>query len=168
MAETNPWAQLRLTFDERDTRKPTGKLKFVEKLWGHEQWLQDDGGAQAGYCGKILTLFRGYKTSLHYHPKKHETMLVTEGELELQLQNPTLYVQGTNTYVQGTATPCNADPVYDFHTLKPGDKIEIPPGVAHRMVCASKDIPYTELIEFSTPHSDDDVVRIEPSDVEVF
>lgn len=154
MATSNPWTQMRLAFDTRDTRKPTGKLKFVEKVWGHEQWLQDDGGASVGYCGKILTLFRGYKTSLHYHPQKHETMLVTEGTLELEIQyGPT---SKENVRQMG------------FHTLKPGDHIEIPPGVAHRMVCASTDIPYVELIEFSTPHSDDDVVRLEPSSAEVF
>lgn len=158
MPETkaNPWAQLRLTFDDRDSRKPTGKLKFVEKVWGHEQWLQDDGGASTGYCGKILTLFKGYRGSLHYHPQKHETMYVNEGILELEILEPP---------PGKPATPTQA---FKYFTLKPGDKIEIPPGVAHRMTCASVDIPYVEIFEVSTPHSDDDVVRLEPSGVEVF
>lgn len=155
MAETktDPWAQLRIPFDDRDRKPPKGTMKFVEKLWGHEQWLQDDGGTAVGYCGKILTLFKGYKTSLHYHPQKHETMYVNQGTLELQL---------------GLAPGEHSIRQYAYHTLKPGDKIEIRPGVAHRMVCASKDIPYVEIFEVSTPHSDDDVVRLEPSGVEVF
>lgn len=148
----NPWAQMRIPFDERDTRPPTGKFKHVEKLWGHEQWLQDDGGKAAGYCGKILTLFRGYRTSLHYHVTKHETMYVNQGILELEVATP-----------NGNATP-----LLTTYTLKPGDYMELPPGVAHRMTCASKDIPYVEIMEFSTPHSDDDVVRLQPSSIEVF
>jgi quercetin dioxygenase-like cupin family protein len=86
------------------------------------------------YCGKVLTVSQGAACSLHYHPVKHETFLVRYGQLMLEL--------GDERYL-----------------LEPGDIIQVLPGTPHRFTA----ILSSQLYEFSTYHSDDDVVRLEPS-----
>lgn len=115
-------------------------LKRVEKVWGRELWLQADGGAAAGYCGKLLRLEEGAAGSLHYHPRKHETMLVAQGCVRVEVRE--------------------SDTVTAHHMLGDGDVIVLPAGVPHRMEAVGG--PAT-VFEVSTPHDDDDVVRLEPS-----
>src|SRR5216684_4232866 len=55
--------------------------KFVEKVWGSEQWLRNDDK----YCMKILTLKAGYQSSLHMHKVKVETFLVVSGAVKLEV-----------------------------------------------------------------------------------
>lgn len=86
------------------------------------------------YCGKILYFYGGHAGSLHYHRKKHETFLLNVGSVVVEV---------------GDAR----------HRLYPGDLIDVPAGTSHR-ITALRD---AELWEFSTPHDDDDVVRLEPS-----
>jgi D-lyxose ketol-isomerase len=45
-------------------------------------------------------------------------------------------------------------------TLKPGDSVTLEPGVAHRFRAATT---VARVVEASTMHNDDDVVRLEPS-----
>lgn len=116
-------------------------LKRVEKAWGRELWLQADGGAAVGYCGKLLRIEAGASGSLHYHPRKHETMLVAQGRIRVELIAPN----------------SNELAVYE---LTDGDVIELPNGVAHRITAIGG--PAT-VFEVSTPHDDADVVRIEES-----
>ena len=59
------------------------EVKKVEKSWGHELWLANN--EEHDYCGKILHINKGHKSSIHYHENKHETMYVLKGELELSL-----------------------------------------------------------------------------------
>ena len=105
----------------------------VEKVWGREYWIVND--TCGNYCSKILKLRVGHKASLHYHKEKHETFTVLAG-LAIITSNGT-----TRVYSKGES------------------------------VCIEPMIPHTfeayqfpaYILETSTLHSDDDVVRIEVS-----
>jgi len=107
--------------------------KQVEKVWGREYWIVND--TCGNYCSKILKLRVGHKASLHYHREKHETFTVLAG-LAIITSNGT-----TRVYSKGES------------------------------VCIEPMIPHTfeayqfpaYILETSTLHSDDDVVRIEVS-----
>jgi mannose-6-phosphate isomerase-like protein (cupin superfamily) len=86
------------------------------------------------YCAKWLYIAAGRKCSLHYHLKKKETFSVQSGEVCLEHNGMK-------------------------EDLTVGDLRTIPPGVAHRF--SSRD--FAVLLEISTHHSDEDVVRLEPS-----
>ena len=105
----------------------------VEKLWGFEEWIYN---GDAGYCMKTLH-FRdpAVQSSLHYHPVKHETMLVVEGECDIE--------------VDGTV----------YRKVR-GEGHVIPPGTPHRIRAVNGPCV---IVEASTHHDDADVVRIEES-----
>jgi quercetin dioxygenase-like cupin family protein len=86
------------------------------------------------YCGKFLRLRQGWQCSLHYHPVKAETFYLLSGRVRFELG-------------QG---------VFE---LNPGESITVEPRVAHRFAGLEDSV----IVEFSTFHSDDDVVRLEPS-----
>ncbi len=54
----------------------------VKKVWGREEIIVNN----EKYCGKILVLNRGYRCSIHRHPKD-ETFYVQSGEVYLELEN---------------------------------------------------------------------------------
>ena len=56
------------------------KVKVVEKPWGREIWIADEGE----YGGKILEIKKGYSTSVHYHKIKKETIYVDKGKLKIK------------------------------------------------------------------------------------
>ena len=87
------------------------------------------------YCMKTLELRHGAQSSLHYHRKKRETFLVTYGTVEIQTSGAWL-------------------------ALQTGDSITLEPGVAHRFRAATT---VARVVEASTMHDDEDVVRLEPS-----
>lgn len=86
------------------------------------------------YCGKKFLLRKGYQSSLHYHPEKDETFYVDKGKVLLELNGEKI-------------------------TMNPGDSQRILPEQRHRFFGLEESIIY----EFSTHHSDDDVVRLEES-----
>ena len=90
------------------------------------------------YCCKFLEFKKGASGSLHYHPIKKETFKVLNGKCMLEV--------GDKTYKLSVIS-------------KP---ITINPGTPHR-VKALKD---TMILEVSTHHDDNDVVRIEVSKVD--
>lgn len=106
------------------------KPKRVEKLWGHEEWIYNDE-----YCMKTLVLKPGFQSSLHYHPVKHETFLVVQGECEIEVDDKT-------------------------ERMTPGQGHIIPPGTKHRFKAINGPCI---VVEASTHHDDEDVVRIEES-----
>jgi mannose-6-phosphate isomerase-like protein (cupin superfamily) len=117
----------------------------VQKKWGQEEWIVNN----EKYCGKLLYVKKGWMGSLHYHPIKDETFMCLGGMCWVEYipdstkENP----QGTtmvNSLLRGWAR----------------DAIEIPHGTPHRFKADVEDVM---LIEFSTPHSDKDVVRLEKS-----
>lgn len=83
------------------------------------------------YCGKILELRGGYCSSYHCHNIKQETFYCLEGSLILRLENEEILM------VAG------------------GDPITIFPGQFHSF----RSVDGAEILEVSTKHSDDDVVR---------
>ena len=86
------------------------------------------------YCGKELHLTRHYQCSLHCHKIKHETFYVWNGVVRLEVGD-------------------------EIKLVYPGDVIEIPPNTYHRFTGVTDAL----IFEFSTPHSDDDVYRLEYS-----
>lgn len=107
--------------------------KEVRKLWGAEYWLCNN----ERYAAKILVLEPGFQCSLHYHVIKKETFIVLWGLVKLEVYTP-------------------KDTLY----LSPGDKYTLEPGRAHRFTAIDGD---AQILEISSTHSDDDVVRIEDS-----
>ena len=87
------------------------------------------------YCGKILLLDKDAWCSLHYHKKKDETFYILSGKVGFECED-------------------KADII-----LVPGDTIHIPPNTKHRF----SGIEESQIIEFSTHHSDKDSYRLEKS-----
>ena len=88
------------------------------------------------YCGKLLYVNKGASGSLHYHPKKKETFYRLSGALCLTV----------------------GDEVIIFNELSES-AITIPAGTPHRFTAFIDSI----LLEVSTHHDDEDVIRIEES-----
>ncbi len=107
-------------------------MKIVEKPWGKEIWFAYDNGR---YAGKILHINKGHRLSLQYHEKKHETLYVESGVLNLVLENEKGELQD--------------------NFLKAGDSMVIPTGRKHRMEAVED----CKLFEVSSPELDD-VVRL--------
>lgn len=106
-----------------------------EKKWGHEDWIVNNDQ----YCGKLLHFEKfGGQTSMHFHAKKHETMMCQLGEFEIMCIDPK-----------------NAK--FSSIFLHPGDVVEIPPLTIHRIICLKDG---SDLLEFSTHHEDDDSYRV--------
>lgn len=104
--------------------------KFVEKVWGSELWIANS----EKYCGKILTLKKGYRCSLHTHKIKDETFYIFDGKVLMETDNQT-------------------------QTMEKGDIVHISPNTYHRFT-GLKD---SRIIEISTQHFDSDSYRKEVS-----
>ena len=116
-------------------KKPI-ESKFVEKDWGYEIWMANNH--EENYCGKILKIYEGYKSSMHYHLKKHETFYILSGELRVDL----IYTKSGNT---------------GYKILKEGDVMEIERGQPHQLIAYDGDV---EFVETSTFHEDSDSYRV--------
>lgn len=79
----------------------------------------------------------GFQSSLHYHPIKNETMYVLNNRMQIE------------------------SPKGNIKSVFPGDIIDIPAGTEHRFI--NNFTHQCVFLEFSTPHSDNDVVRLEKS-----
>lgn len=87
------------------------------------------------YCCKVLCLNKDAHSSLHFHTVKKETFLVLSGKIKLERSGTVL-------------------------TLSEGDKgIVIKPRQLHRF----SGIEDSVILEVSTHHDDDDVMRLEVS-----
>jgi mannose-6-phosphate isomerase-like protein (cupin superfamily) len=104
-----------------------------QKDWGEEVWLANI----PNYCAKLLFLNKGMQCSFHMHPEKIETFFILSGDALITLGNNKI-----KTY------------------KSPGDSVHLPAQTLHRFAA-----PFTDVVilEVSTTHSDDDVVRLEPS-----
>jgi len=87
------------------------------------------------YCGKFLYVKRGAWCSCHKHPIKKETFKVVEGTIELHLENE------------------------KFHLDSDSLPVTIEPDTFHRFCGVTDAI----ILEISTHHDDEDVVRLEES-----
>lgn len=104
----------------------------VDKTWGHEDWIWN-----GRYCGKKLFINKGKECSFHCHKVKDEVMYLERGKV--------LLTYGWDEDIRNASTL----------TLTPDMAFHIPPGMFHRF----HGIEESLLIEFSTHHSDKDVVR---------
>lgn len=121
---------------------------IVNKTWGYElhyrnddkycmKWLHFQGPLQKTPDNSTeVTPVANCSTSMHFHVKKHETLLVVNGILTLEVI---------------------INKVPQVHRLNPGDAWVICPGHVHRL-CAY-DGPL-DLIEASTKDYNDDSIRI--------
>ena len=105
-------------------------MRRVEKPWGHEEiWAETDD-----YLGKLLFIRAGHRLSLQHHQIKDETIRVSEGRLEVVLEDDA-----------GELVTWN---------LEPGDSLRVQPNRKHRF----KGITDCYVYEVSTAYPDD-VVR---------
>lgn len=109
---------------------------FVEKGWGSEEWITNT----SKYCGKLLRINKGKKTSWHYHKLKDEVMYVHIGKVKI---------------IHGRKEDINHISNLDV-TLVEGESFHIPVGLIHQIIALED----TELFEFSTEHFDSDSYRI--------
>ena len=105
----------------------------VEKIWGYEDIIVNNNR----YCGKILTIKRGYRCSLQFHKKKHETFYILSGTLLIEYGDSVL-------------------------EMKEGDILSIPPKTIHRFQPTTSE---AKILEISTHHDDRDTVRLEPGGI---
>lgn len=88
------------------------------------------------YCCKRLYLDKGAVSSLHYHPQKQETFIALSGQTGL-------HIDGKDYMLNPYSRP---------KTIYPEQK--------HQFIGLSEDIV---ILEVSTYHSDEDVVRLSES-----
>jgi len=118
------------------------KFKTVDKVWGQEVWLVNN----ERYCAKLLHVNAGWQCSLHMHPIKKETFIVLDGGVCLEVAQSNID---------------SAPLVTKQIQLISGDSYTLEPNTFHRF------FSYTDqpavILEISSTHSDDDVVRLEES-----
>jgi len=112
-------------------------IKYVKKQWGLEVWLCNN----EKYCAKFLILKPGYQCSLHAHRYKDETFIVLSGKVNLE----------TLQFKENGEKTVN--------TLKAGNSYRILPDLFHRFSSKLGAL----ILEVSTTHSDEDVIRLEES-----
>ena len=106
-------------------------MRVVQKPWGEEWWFAQTDR----YAGKILFVRRGYRLSLQYHRVKHETQMVWDGQIKMEIgPGPTQL---------------------ETRILGPTAVTPIPPGTYHRIEALED----SHILEVSTPELDD-VVRV--------
>lgn len=120
--------------------KPT----VVTKRWGAEYIFINGDPVRntdrtSTYCMKMIVIDPGYRTSMHFHVNKHESLMVIDGELTV------LYKAGDGT----------ADQVA---TLKKGEVFVVPPGLQHQLICSGEQ-PCI-IVEASTPDDVRDSIRV--------
>jgi mannose-6-phosphate isomerase len=104
----------------------------VDKPWGYELRF----AITDRYLGKMIHVNTGQALSLQYHERKDETLLLTSGLMDLELED------------DGGAMA--------VHRMTPGDVVRILPHRKHRMTAVEE----CEFFEVSSPEIDD-VVRLE-------
>lgn len=107
-------------------------IRRVEKPWGYEVIFAHTDR----YVGKILHVNPGQALSLQYHEVKDETLFLSEGEVDLVVEEDGELVRTV---------------------LRAGESYRITPFTRHRMVAGDRGC---DIIEVSTPELDD-VVRLE-------
>lgn len=116
--------------------------KIVPKTWGMEIWYYN-----GDYCGKRLIFAEDHRLSIHYHKIKHETFLIENGCIQLEL----FTLAGQDVWKRLATI-----------TLRVGDTYTIEPGLGHRMTAIAGN---AAMIEFSTHHEDSDSYRISTGQV---
>ena len=98
------------------------KPKIIQKAWGEEIQIANT----FGYCGKILKVSEGYRSSIHRH-EKDETFYELDGEIYAELGENPEDLEGV--------------------IFRGGGIIHIPINMWHRF----SGLEDSRIIEFSTP-----------------
>ena len=109
----------------------------VPKGWGEELIFAND----ELYCGKLLKLRKGAKSSMHFHVRKDETWYVAEGEF-------------IHRWVD-----TEIGQLHEQH-LRPGDVVRHVTGQPHQVEALTDGT----IFEVSTQHFDTDSYRIQKGD----
>jgi hypothetical protein len=119
-----------------------GDLKRVVKPWGHEIWVT---GESPRYALKEIAIRAGTRTSLQFHRKKRETIVLFSGRARLHFLK------------RGGAPPdrVRAEDI-EARDFGPVTSVDVAPGTVHRLE-ALTDVIFCEA---STPELDD-VVRLQ-------
>ena len=118
------------------------EIHVASKGWGFEKWIVNNDK----YCGKLLYIVKGKKTSIHYHKIKDETFYVHSGKV-------TVYFMDGLSEFKDKLAPLGELGIYsamEKMVLKRGDNFYVPTGRIHQII-GTED---TELYEFSTKHED--------------
>ncbi|MDD5192596.1 MAG: cupin domain-containing protein [Candidatus Nanoarchaeia archaeon] len=99
---------------------------IVKKIWGRELWIANTDK----YCGKILEINKGFRSSMHYHKDKDETFYILKGKVLMEVEGKAIVMESG-----------------DIQRLLPGQK--------HRFTGLEK----SKMIEFSTHHEESDSYR---------
>lgn len=102
------------------------KPEIHKKVWGREEWIANT----EKYCGKILTINKGYRCSIHYHKAKDETFYLLSGIILIEIKGKE-------------------------RVMKKEDVQRILPLTEHRFTGLEKSV----IIEFSTHHEETDSYR---------
>ena len=112
------------------------KPRKVDKRWGYELWLANN--EDHDYCGKILHINEGGRSSMHFHLNKHETFYVLKGKLRIDLID-------TISGDKFAREVCE------------GESFEVPQGQPHQLFAYNESV---EFVEISTFHDDADSKRV--------
>ena len=127
------WLNTQLEF--KGNKAGPGESLYVEKTWGFEEIHINT----LAYCCKTLHIEDNKATSKHFHLDKHETMIVINGILIIDIFNKDFTIKS--------------------FVVDKNRTFIIPPGLVHSLRCPMG-IPYVELIECSTYSRDEDSIRI--------
>lgn len=116
----------------------TSPVNVVYKDWGREEILVNS--AACNYSAKMLVLHRGKTTSLHFHRKKKETLIVVEGSCTLEMGNE-LGELGQQAFTVGDMITIGC---YQWHRLFARQAISCGP---------------CRLLEVSSHNDEEDIVR---------
>lgn len=109
--------------------------KEVSKVWGSETWIINT----QKYCGKLLSLKKGWRCSLHYHKIKDECFYINKGKVLMEW--------------------CQVGEKINKKVMIKGDSLHLLPLTVHRFT----GIEDAEIFEFSTQHFESDSYRFTSS-----
>ena len=138
----------------KSLRLQKSEMPFIPKGWGWDRWMVNDLGAN--YCMKEIFIAAGKQGSFHMHLPKDETMYVQQGSVQLDYM-PEPY----GIWAEQKPCPPPSEISCKQEVLSAGDSIRFEPKVGHRFTA----ITDTIIIEVSTYHAEEDVVRFSPGDL---
>ncbi len=107
-------------------------IERVAKPWGFELiWAHTPH-----YAGKILAIRPGCQLSFQFHERKHESLYLLSGSLEIETEEPS----GQRV----------------VHLARRGEAFHIPAGCRHRL----RALAACRVLEVSTPELDD-IIRLQ-------
>lgn len=98
-----------------------GKPNEITKGWGHELIFASNDK----YCGKILHINKGEKTSMHFHAQKDETWYVLSGEFKIIIINPQDASRTTIKFTTGMVCHIPKYCSHQIEAIETGDIIEV-------------------------------------------